>query len=117
MPLRGKEVKARLAMKREQDEITALGLIAGADSVSGGLFRQWGLSRPMIRTALLDLRFNFRVRVVISSIVTGARFKFFEQGERSLLSARCQRCGEIASLAHILICCNVGPGVFPDRTR
>ena len=80
-------------------------MLSDKGSISSTLFLEWGLSRPAIKGALLELFYNRRLQVTLASILTGTRFKFFDKlmgGGNIRMPTVCCLCGQRDSPAHIM---------------
>ena len=80
-------------------------MLSDNGSISSTIFLEWGLSRPAIKGALQELFYNRRLQVTLASILTGTRFKFFDQmlgGGSIRMPTVCKQCGERDSPAHIM---------------
>ena len=94
----------RINFRYEQDEQKCFLLLANQGSISCTLFKEWHLSRAIIKGALQDLFYNRRLQVTLASILVGTRFKSFDKligGGSTRLPTVCKICGARDSPAHL----------------
>ena len=111
IPLTHEEVKERLKIRYEQDELHAIHLMAKGGSAAGQIYRRLGLTRNIIALALEGLADSRALQVVLCSIICATRFKMLVEGK--LHETACRRCGGTDGLEHLLECAGL---TVPERT-
>ena len=96
IPLAKEEVRARVAVRFERDEMRALGLLESRSSVSSGIFRILGLHRNLMKKVLKELTFSRPLQTTFCSIACATKFKYFKG--KTLWTTKCKSCGERDSI-------------------
>ena len=105
IPLTKDEITNLITIKYEEDELKAIKILDNANSASGGIFQQIGLTRHIIKQALNELSHSRKHQTALCGIICATRFKYAMPG--GLFSTICKKCGHLDSLSHLLKCVNL----------
>ena len=107
------EVKESILYRYEGDGKRCFLALERSGSISRTPCLESGLTRAIIKSALLELSYNRRLQVTPASILVGTRFKFFDTsmvGKSVRLPTVCRLCGEKDTPAHLLKHAGINPG-------
>ena len=107
IPLTKEEVKERLKLKSERDELNGIEKLASKGSLSCRIFGELGLTREMIKMAMRELVWSRRQQVALSTVILATRFKFFGTGRgNTLTKTRCTICDMEDNWEHLRSHCS-----------
>ena len=107
IPMLRKGVKQHLIEKQNEDEAKAIQFLAeniAEPSLAGRIYREWGLSRTVIKECQVVMARNRTWQVTFNNLIGGTRFKAL-QGSK-MARTRCPRmgCEELDSREHFKYC-------------
>ena len=89
-----------------------IGFLAAQGSMSSAIFCQLRLTREVIKEATRRLQGQRKTQVVLASILSATRFKYFDK-RGVLVPVSCvKKCGQIETFEHLLQCNNL---IIPDE--